>query len=295
MMVAAWEPSPAAAKPKPQAIPPECFRTAAIGRATAGPVTMRTAKLLPDFTFAITGDVPLPENPTPLVAVQFTNTSPAALTAKSKLEWDFGDGQTSETASPTHVYLHPGLYTVKLTIARSAKPLEMVHRIYVNRPFVTGRDAAKAPKLDDFLPILATYNPKKLDAVGLKQLVAAYQWKIDTLITPSPQEAKAGGSRLESSAEEKDSHAVREQAAARKAEIRKYLELAVMAGRRRSSKTRRPKAMNLYQLAQLPARWPAIAWSIRSGRPHLGGSRRKDWPVSMEGRMRNRGCRHRDQ
>lgn len=289
MMVAAWEPSPAAAKPKPQAIPPECFHTAAIGRATAGPVTMRTAKLLPDFTYAITGDVPLPENPTPLVAIQFTNTSPAALTGKSKLAWDFGDGQTSETASPTHVYLHPGLYTVKLTIARSAKTYEMVHRIYVDRPFVAGHDAAKAPKLDDFLPILATYNPTKLDAAGLKQLVAAYQWKIDTLATPSPQEAKAGGSRWESSAEEKDSREVREQAVARKAEIRKYLELAVMAGKTAfvEEDAAAEGDEDLYQLARVagPMARDRLGDSLLAGHIWAGAARkigRSQWKAECE-------------
>jgi gliding motility-associated-like protein len=32
-----------------------------------------------------------------------------------KYKWDFGDGYTDTAANPTHIYFHPGIYTVKLT------------------------------------------------------------------------------------------------------------------------------------------------------------------------------------
>lgn len=32
--------------------------------------------------------------------------------------WDFGDGETSDEANPTHVYVQPGTYTVSVTITR---------------------------------------------------------------------------------------------------------------------------------------------------------------------------------
>lgn len=45
--------------------------------------------------------------------VRFTNlTSPAGYTST----WEFGDGNTSTAASPTHSYINPGLYTVKLRV-----------------------------------------------------------------------------------------------------------------------------------------------------------------------------------
>jgi len=103
----------------------------------------------------------------------------------------------------------------------------MTNRIYVDRPFLAGHNASKAPKLDDFLPIVATYNLKRLDAASLKQLVAAYQCKIDTLNVPPPSQT-AGPATEEPP---KDSHKLREQEAARQAEIRKYVELAVIAGK----------------------------------------------------------------
>ena len=100
MMVAAWEINPHDPKPSPKGIPPEAFRAAVIGRAAAGPVTMQTEKIVPDFLVNIAGSVPLPENDAPLVGVQFANISPRALVANSKFLWDFGDGQTSEAENP---------------------------------------------------------------------------------------------------------------------------------------------------------------------------------------------------
>jgi len=231
-MIAAWEPSPAGPKPKPQAIPAECFRAAAIGRASPGAVTTREAKLVPDFTFTTAGDVPLPDNDTPLIAVKFTDTSPPGLTLKAKLQWDFGDGPTAETPSPAHVYLRPGLYTVSLTVKRGDKPLTMSNRISIDRPFLARQEEAKAPKLDDVLPILTTYNPKQLNAAGLRQLVAAYQAKIDKL-TASLEGPKESGRKLQPLVEEppKDSREIRQQEEALRAEIRKYQEWAVIAGK----------------------------------------------------------------
>ncbi len=44
------------------------------------------------------------------LTVNFTNASTGALT----LRWDFGDGNSSTSANPTHTYTQPGNYTVKL-------------------------------------------------------------------------------------------------------------------------------------------------------------------------------------
>jgi TolA-binding protein len=233
MMIAAWEPSPAEAKPKPAAIPAECFRAAAVGRVTSGAVMTREAKFVPDFTFTTTGDVPLPDNDMPLVAATFTDLSPPGLTTRAKLQWDFGDGQTSEAPSPTHVYLHPGLYTVTLTVYRGEQPLKLSNRVAIDRPFLAARDAAKAAKLDDFLPILTSYNLKRLDAAGLRQLAAAYQWKIDTLAASLEGLTKDDGRTLQplGEAPPKDSPAIRRQEEALRAEIRKYQQWAVTVGR----------------------------------------------------------------
>jgi beta propeller repeat protein len=66
------------------------------------------------------GSVPVPgfsqnltSGPAPL-AVQFTDESAGT---PASLHWDFGDGDTSDEESPVHGYIHPGLYSVNLTVA----------------------------------------------------------------------------------------------------------------------------------------------------------------------------------
>jgi len=200
MMVAAWEVNPTNPKPQPSAIPPEAFGVGAVGHEPAGPVTMRKEKLVPDFLVNLGGSVPLPDNETPLIGVQFANTSPKGLESGSKFLWEFGDGQTSEKTSPVHVYLRPGLYTVKLSARRGGKPFEIVNRVYVDQPNLL--DRRKPHELDDYLPILQTYDPRTLDAASLVQLVLAYQAKAESLVAAAeerasaeaPADGKAGGS-----------------------------------------------------------------------------------------------------
>jgi len=191
MAFIAWKISPAKAKPEKMVpIPPEVFHANMIVRTTPGPVTMRTMKLTPDFAFEIAGDVPLPDLAKSLVRVTFKNRSPTGLLFKAKLRWDFGDGQTSTDINPTHVYLHPDIYNVKLAISRGSRTVSMVNRIYVDRPAVTRRDRKSVDTLDDYLPLLETYNTQTLDADSLCQLVLFYRWKCDLLLSIQPDENK---------------------------------------------------------------------------------------------------------
>ena len=230
MMVAAWEVSPTDPKPKPAAIPSESFRTASVGQVAAGAVTTRASKLSPDFLVSIAGDVPLPDNDAPLIGVRFMDYSPRALTLKAKILWDFGDGQTSEAPNPVHVYLRPGVYPVKLTVKRSPKTSEIVNRVSIDRPTLTAKD--KLHTLDEYLPVLATYEPRTLDAAALRQLVLAYVWKVETLLAAEPADAAAGEQEGESQPQPpKDPAAVRAEAEAKKAEALKYVTAAVTAGK----------------------------------------------------------------
>jgi PKD repeat protein len=228
MMVAAWEVNPPDSKPQPKAIPPELFNVQAIGREPAGPVSTRTEKVLPDFLISVSGSVPLPDNDVPLVGVQLFDVSPKGLTASGKREWDFGDGQTSAQANPSHVYLHPGLYTVKLSVRRSGRPLEIASRVYVDQPAMT--DAAKAHKLDDYLKVLDQYDPATLDAAALRQMVLAYQWKADEVVAP-PDGKPAAGTTADEPLTPAQIERRQAQAAARKAQSEKYLASAVAAGK----------------------------------------------------------------
>jgi PKD repeat protein len=182
MMVATWEIDPKTPKPeKPVLIPSENFHAERIGRLPANRLTLRTMKNVPDFEAAVEGDVPLPDNDRAMIAVSFRDLSSPALTNQGKLQWDFGDGQTSEVANPHHIYLRPGVYAVKLTIRRPGKDAEITNRIEVDRPNLTRREILKEKEkghtLDDYLKTIETYDPKKLDAASVRQFVATFEAK----------------------------------------------------------------------------------------------------------------------
>jgi TolA-binding protein len=186
IMAAAWEVNPPDIKPAPVAIPTDVFHSKTVARAQAGPVTMRAQKLVPDFLIRIDGDVPLPDNDQHLVGVMFRDNSPKALSLGAKVLWEFGDGQTSEKLNPDHVYLRPGVFAVKLSFKRgAAKPAEIVHRIHIEPPRVLVKDKdkekVKLHTLDDYLPVLQTYDAKTLEPASLRQLVLAYVAKADEL------------------------------------------------------------------------------------------------------------------
>lgn len=79
---------------------------------------------------ATSGDMPF--------SVTFTDTSSAGSGEITAWLWDFGDGTTSDEASPSHIYTEAGVYTVSLTV--TADGTDTVTRdnwIEVNDPYVT--------------------------------------------------------------------------------------------------------------------------------------------------------------
>ena len=56
----------------------------------------------------------VPRSGTPPMPVAFTDTS--INISPDEWVWDFGDGETSTSRSPTHIYRIPGNYTVKMTV-----------------------------------------------------------------------------------------------------------------------------------------------------------------------------------
>ncbi|MFZ5828838.1 MAG: PKD domain-containing protein [Planctomycetota bacterium] len=189
IMAAAWEPGPGGEKPAPVAIPPEAFDVKAIGRAVPSAPSTPSAKIMPDFLVRVVGDVPLPDNPELLVGVEFRNNSPKSITSNTKILWEFGDGQSSDKLDTEHVYLRPGVYNVTLTVKRGAETLAAIsNRVAVAAPQLTFKD--KLNTLDEFLPVLQSYDPRKLDALSLKQLVLAFEAKADELRAKADQQAE---------------------------------------------------------------------------------------------------------
>ena len=77
--------------------------------------------------------------------------------------------------NPEHVYLRPGLYSVKLSVRHGAKPAEMLNRVYVDRPLT---EAGRRPDtLDDYLRIVESLRDEIARCACLGQLVRAYKAK----------------------------------------------------------------------------------------------------------------------
>jgi TolA-binding protein len=170
-MLAAWQPPRAAT---PEAIPPAAFGAEEVAHLPAGPPRNRVKGSLPDFTVEVAGEVPLIDSDVPLIRVQFRDASSRSVTGRARSRWDFGDGETAEAADPVHVYLHAGLYTVKMSVGSGPLALESASRVDVHRALVLP-DAKKPPdQLADYLPVLDRYDPAKLDPAALVQLVRAY-------------------------------------------------------------------------------------------------------------------------
>jgi len=237
IMAVAWEINPKDAKPQPAKIPDEVFHSQQVGHIPAGLATTRVAANVPDFLVKIAGDVPLPDNPEPLVGVGFRNVTPPALTLQAKIQWDFGDGQTSDLPNPDHIYLRPGVYPVTLSIKRSTRATQMTNRIGIDRPFLTPKD--KTHTLDEYLRILDAYNPRTLDAASLRQLALAYEAKAlqleseaDDLRAKAAADAEARQSDPNRAAPEKPQQAVEGEEAIKQkeSEARAFLAKAVAAG-----------------------------------------------------------------
>ena len=104
---------------------------------------------------------------------------------------------TSATARPArltdplHIYLRPGLYTVTHEGSRAnAESLAIVNRVPVHRALVFADEKHPADQLAPYLTILDRYNPAKLDAAGLLQLVRAFD---QAGLSPPGRQGRPGG------------------------------------------------------------------------------------------------------
>ena len=157
VMALGWEINPAEKQPKKlQVVPNEVYHTQGVAHLPTESLATLTAQPSPDFRVEMDSSVPLPDNPVQLVAAKFEDTSAAAHGARASYEWDFGDGQTAADHEPLHVYLHPGIYQVKLTVTRGAHSHEITNWVQIGLPLNPRVD--NLPTLDDYLRVLVHYS-----------------------------------------------------------------------------------------------------------------------------------------
>jgi TolA-binding protein len=166
-MVAAWQPPSVA---MPEILPPELFGTEEVAHLPAvGPWT-EANRPVHDVQAEAVGEVVLAsfDDAPPLVRVAFRSPN-----LHGRPHWDFGDGQTSKQPAPQHIYLHPGMYTVQLSVPGEAAALAVTNRIEVGRPAVFVDEQHPADTLAGYLAALREDEPAKLDPLGLVQFVRA--------------------------------------------------------------------------------------------------------------------------
>jgi TolA-binding protein len=170
-MVAAWKPP---GGEKPELIPPAALGFGDLLHVTPSQLEHRADRQTADFVAAILGDCPLNDSEQWMVRAQFLNTTDAVFRDGARFHWQFGDGQTSQEASPVHIYLHPGPYQVTLSVKRGTKTLQVSNLVEIGRPILLAGQKSTEDQLTDYLPLVADYDPLTLDAEGLVQLAKAY-------------------------------------------------------------------------------------------------------------------------
>jgi gliding motility-associated-like protein len=105
--------------------------------------------------------------------VQFTNLSLMGVNYDSQL-WTFGDGDSSITHNPVHVYNQTGVYTVKLTIESGLGCIDSL--VKINAVHIDS--IPKAAILGDSLkckPGFYTYN----SSITSSDPISSYEWKLN--------------------------------------------------------------------------------------------------------------------
>jgi PKD repeat protein len=170
-MVAAWQPPGAE---KAESIPPTAFGSQLVARLPGTDLHHSGKRSLREFASEVQGEAPVADGEQPLVRVRFHYLASGGGANRPKAHWDFGDGQTSTVLDPVHVYLHPGLYTVKLTVPGETDATAVVNRLNVGRAVEFEGESHVPDQLAAYLPLLDKYDPAKLDPAGLLQLVRVY-------------------------------------------------------------------------------------------------------------------------
>ncbi|MFO0908019.1 MAG: PKD domain-containing protein [Isosphaeraceae bacterium] len=170
-LVAAWQ-GPGSEKAEP--IPAGAFGSNQVARLEAVELRHQGKRLPRDMAVDVAGEVSLNDDDPPLVRVRFRAVTAGASATRSRLHWDFGDGQTSTLPDPNHIYLHPGVYRVSLTAGGEAESLAVVNQVSVGRALAFEDPNRPPDQLPVYLAAIDKYDSAGLDPTGLLQLVRVF-------------------------------------------------------------------------------------------------------------------------
>ena len=122
--VAAWKPPGGPWR----VIPPDAFGTP-VKPARTG-YTIQGQAVAPDIKAANAGELLLRGKR--MMRFSFINATTAADALQYQPLWTFGDGTSSDSVSPEHIYFDPGEYSVTLTLTRAGKSYTAQHTIVVD-------------------------------------------------------------------------------------------------------------------------------------------------------------------
>lgn len=173
-MVAAWKPPGAA---KPELIPPAAFGAPARRDLATSRYEHRSGRDLPDFVVQHLGAVALPDEAGRLVRVRFEFTGNPGLLRSGSVRWEFGDGQSSQEPSPEHIYLRPGIYTVRLTVdPRGRAPLSVTSRVPIWSEPPDPGPPSERDTLEHYAEVVSRYDARGLDADALLVLARTLEY-----------------------------------------------------------------------------------------------------------------------
>ena len=151
-----------------QVIPPQAFAPLRHGKLEYYEV--RGQPVGADFSYVNDGDVLLDDGKMLVRFVFKDQGRPANRALLCQPQWDFGDGTTSASRDPTHIYLRPGDYAVTLTLKSQNATYQVRQKVRVG-PGYTRAAAVQVDGLVHYLPILQEYQFEKMATADL--LVAA--------------------------------------------------------------------------------------------------------------------------